>query len=157
MTGTAEEGEIGLRPSRRMFETMAILTSRTFALNSGNSLGLIGRSTHSKDGEFCRDPLNRTIKFSELSIIPTQGSTQSFLRYVSGTSTHRQARCDRRNQARRDPVGSWRSGQGQQKNRSLKAEGLALQQRPDYIVENKESSRVGRNVVEHNVPGVFGW
>lgn len=54
-----------------MFETMATLTSRTFALNSGTSLDLIGRSRHSKDSDFCRDQLNRTIKFSELSIIPT--------------------------------------------------------------------------------------
>lgn len=54
-----------------MFETMATLASRTFALNSGKSLDLIGRSRHSKDSNFCRDQLNRTIKFSELSIIPT--------------------------------------------------------------------------------------
>jgi hypothetical protein len=42
------------------------------------------------------------------------------------------------------------------KNCSLKAEDLALQRRSDNIVESKESSRVGRNVMEHNVPGVFG-
>jgi hypothetical protein len=42
------------------------------------------------------------------------------------------------------------------KNCSLKAEDLALQRRSDNIVESKESSRVGRNVMEHSVPGVFG-
>jgi len=54
-----------------MFEAVATLTSRTFALNSGKCLDLIGRSRHSKDSDFCRDQLHRTIKFSELSIIPT--------------------------------------------------------------------------------------
>lgn len=52
-----------------MFETMATLTSMIFALNSGKSLDLIGRSKHSKDSDFYRDQLNRTNKFSELSII----------------------------------------------------------------------------------------
>ena len=55
-----------------MFGAMATLTSRTFALSSGRSLDLIGRSRHSKDSDFCRDQLNRTIKFSELNIIPTR-------------------------------------------------------------------------------------
>lgn len=106
------------------------LELQDFCAQFWQRLGLIRRSKHSKDIQKTAtfaDIISSTgrLKSQSLASFQLTGSTQSFPRYAFGTSarrhgrgkhsaTHRQAKCDRRNQARRDPVRSWRSGQGQQ-------------------------------------------